>query len=78
MHYQFQLAFRLYFVKIDLFDYYVFFFAASPINYAKLYTCQMQHFFSTKDSKKTWEFVKGKGLFPFSEGNDRTLMYLNS
>ena len=25
IHYQFQLAFRLYFVKIDLFDYYVFF-----------------------------------------------------
>ena len=25
----------------------------------------MQHFFTIEDSKKTWEFVKGKGLFPF-------------
>ena len=65
MHYQFQLVVEMYFVKIVLFDYYVFFFAASPTYYAKLYTCQMQQFLTTKDSKKTWKFVKGKGLFSF-------------
>ena len=64
MHYQFQLAFEMYFVK---FVYLIImcFFCNFSIDYAELYTCQMQHFFTTKYSKKTWEFVEGKGLFPF-------------
>ena len=43
----------------------MYFFEASPMDYVELYACQMRHFFTTEYSKKTWEFVKGKGLLSF-------------
>ena len=54
------------------------FFAASPMDCAQLYTCQMQHFFTTEYSEKTWEFAKGKGLLRFHKTMIEQMLAWNS
>ena len=68
----------MYFVNIVLFDYHVLFLQLLQWTMQNYIHVKCNIFFTTRDSKKTWEFVKGKGLFPFHETMTEQMLAWNS